>query len=319
MATSNKANRHPFDLLEAFALDALEPGEELVVAGHVEECAICSTLAGENLRVAAAIADSAPEVLPPGELRQRLLDSIAPAAKTAAQPSVSQMVSVSQGRPPRSWSRVTHSISTRWIRVFAPVVAVLAVVAILVMTAVNMGMSDRVSAVQSENTQLRRQLDQSMATTAALAHASGAVSQMQGNLQRWQETSYVLAQPGNQTLVLTPAAPGIESRGVLVLSEDGREAVLLASDLAEPRLDSAYHVWLTRGGQWYWAGDMEVDDRGWGTMPMSSQESLLQYDSVQISHGMRMAATTTSTAVSSERARATAGMVGDLVLVTTLD
>ncbi len=319
MTTSSGQNQHPYDLLEAFALDALEPVEEVVVADHVEECEICWSLVGDNLRVASAIADSVPEVAAPAELRQRLLNSIGASVPTALEPSVSQTVSVSHTRPPRSWSRVSHAISTRWVRVVAPVVAVLAVLAIFGMTALNLEMSGRVGDVQSENTQLRRQLDESMATTAALAHTSSAVSQMQGNLQRWQETSYALAQPGNQTLVLSPAAPEIGSRGVLVLSEDGREAVLMASSLAEPRPDSAYHVWLTKGGQWYWAGDMEVDDRGWGTMPMSSQESLLQYDSVQISHGTRIAVAAASPVDDSERALAMAGMVGDLVLVATLN
>ena len=319
MRTSRGQDRHPFDLLEAFALDALEPDEEVTVADHVELCETCSTLVVDNLRVASAIADSVPEVTAPADLRQRLLDSIGASSPAVFESSVSSTVSVSHPRPPRSWSRVTRSISSRWVRVGAPVVATLAVVAIFVMTALNLEMSGRVGDVQSENTQLRRQLDQSMATTAALASTSNAVSQMQGDLQRWQETSYALAQPGNQTLVLSPAAPEIGSRGVLVLSEDGREAVLMASNLAEPRLDSAYHVWLTKGGQWYWAGDMEVDDRGWGTMPMSSQESLLQYDSVQISHGTKIADASASSVDDSERARAMAGMVGDLVLVATLN
>ena len=290
MTTGSGIDRHPFDLLEAYALDALEPDEEAAVADHVEYCEICSMLVGESLRVAAAIADSVPQVRAPEDLRRRLMTSIALSATPPLESSVSQRVSVSHSRPPRSWSRVSSAFSAKWTRILAPGVAVLAVVAILVMTALNLEMSNRVGDVQSENTQLRRQLDQSMATTAALAHTSNAVSQMQGNLQRWQETSYALAQPGNQTLVLSSAAPGIESRGVLVLSEDGREAVLMASNLAEPRPDSAYHVWLTKGGQWYWAGDLEVDDRGWGTMPMSSQESLLHYDSVQISHGTRLSA-----------------------------
>jgi hypothetical protein len=62
-----------------------------------------------------------------------------------------------------------------------------------------------------------------------------------------------------------------------------------------------------------------VDERGWGTLPMSARESLLQYDSVQISHGMGVASAMAAPVGSSERARATAGMVGDLVLVATLD
>ena len=165
---------------------------------------------------------------------------------------------------------------------------------------------------------MRRQLDESMATTAALARTSNTVSQVQGNLQRWQQTSYALAQPGNQTLLLSPARPGVDSTGVMVLSEDGTEAVLMASDLPPLTLDSVYHVWLTRGGQWYWAGELNVDERGWGTMPMSSPESLLQYDTVQISLGMGVAATMAEPVGSNDRAKATASMVGEMVLVADL-
>ena len=318
MTTSNGTTQHPFDLLEAFALDALEPEEELAVEVHLEGCSVCATLVGDNQRVAAAIADSVPASSPSPALRRRLLDSVDSGGAEPSRPSVSPRVQVSQRRPPRSWSRVSYLLSARWTRVLAPAVAVLALIAIGISTALNLQMSDQMGAVQSENTALRRQLDQSMATTTALASASNTVSQMQGNLQRWQETSYALAQPGNQTLMLSPAEPGVDSRGVLVLSEDGREAVLMASDLEAPRPDSVYHVWLTRGGQWYWAGEMDVDERGWGTMPMKSRDSLLQYDSVQISHGAGVAAAMASPAGSSERAQATAGMVGDLVLVATL-
>lgn len=321
MTTNNRTTQHPFDLLEAFALDALEPEEELAVEAHLEGCRVCATLVGDSLRVTAAIADSVPASSPSPELRRRLLDSVDSAGTERSQPSqtsVSPRVQVSQRRPPRSWSRVSRVLSTRWTRVLAPAIAVLALVAIGISTALNLQMSDQMGAVKSENTVLRRQLDQSMATTTALASASNTVSQMQGNLQRWQETSYALAQPGNQTLVLSPADPGVDSRGVLVLSEDGREAVLMASDLEAPQPDSVYHVWLTRGGQWYWAGEMDVDERGWGTMPMKSRDSLLQYDSVQISHGAGAAAAMASPAGSSERAEAAAGMVGDLVLVATL-
>ena len=299
-------------------MDALEPDEEQEVADHIEWCDVCSMLAGDNLRVAAAIAEFPPGVSPPPAMRDRVLNSIDSTPTETTQQSVPQRVQVSPVRPARSWSRVTYAVSVRWTRILAPVVAVLAVVAIAITTVLNLQMADQMGTVQSENSLLRRQLDQSMATTTALAQTSNTVSQMQGNLQRWQETSYALAQPGNQTLILRPAQPGIDSRGIMVLSEDGREAVLMASGLDPLRPESVYHVWLTRGGQWYWAGEMDVDERGWGTMPLNSRESLLQYDSVQISHGMGLAAAMAAPVDSTERARATAGMVGDMVLVATL-
>ena len=310
--TNNYTSQHPFDLLEAFSLDALEPEEEQAVSDHVDRCETCSAIVGDSWRALAVMAESVAVATPSAGLRVRVLDSI------EDKPPETPRVSVSLRQPSRSWSRVTWVSNSRLIRFLTPVTAVLAIVAIAATITMNVQMSGQMGDVQSENSQLRRQLDESMATTAALARTSNTVSQVQGNLQRWQQTSYALAQPGNQTLLLSPARPGVDSTGVMVLSEDGTEAVLMASDLPSLTLDSVYHVWLTRGGQWYWAGELNVDERGWGTMPMSSPESLLQYDTVQISLGMGVAATMAEPVGSNDRARATASMVGEMVLVADL-
>ncbi len=310
--TNNYTSQHPFDLLEAFSLDALEPEEEQAVSDHVDRCETCSAIVGDSWRALAVMAESVAVATPSAGLRVRVLDSI------EDNPPETPRVSVSLRQPSRSWSRVTWVSNNRLIRFLTPVTAVLAIVAIAATITMNVQMSGQMGDVQSENIQLRRQLDESMATTAALARTSNTVSQVQGNLQRWQQTSYALAQPGNQTLLLSPARPGVDSTGVMVLSEDGTEAVLMASDLPPLTLDSVYHVWLTRGGQWYWAGELNVDERGWGTMPMSSPESLLQYDTVQISLGMGVAATMAEPVGSNDRARATASMVGEMVLAADL-
>ncbi len=306
MSTSNSTYQHPFDLLEAYALNALDIDEEQAVTDHVDWCEVCSSIVEEDLRVVVAMSETTPIVAPPERLRARVL---APIAASSADSQT-----VSRSWPARSWSRVTWVSNSRVVRFLTPVSAVLAVVAIAVAMMLNIQLAGEVGDVQSENSQLRRQLDESMATTTALARSSRDMSQVQGNLQRWQETSYALAQPGNQTVVLTAARPGVGSKGVMVFSEDGREAVLMASELAPLRPDSVYHVWLTRGGQWYWAGELDVDDRGWGTLPMSSPESLLQYDTVQISRGMGVAAAMASPMGSTDRTRTTASMVGDMVL-----
>ena len=76
MTTNRETTRHPLDLLEAFALDALEPEEEFAVEVHIGQCVTCAALVGDNRRVVAAIADSVPASLPSPELRSRLLNSV---------------------------------------------------------------------------------------------------------------------------------------------------------------------------------------------------------------------------------------------------
>ena len=312
MRATDATGQHPFGLLEAYALNALEPGEEQAVTDHVEGCPTCCDLLEENLRVASALSSDMPRHTPPASLRARILASVdleqAPAPR----------VSVSHPRPSRSWAGVVSVVSGRWARVLIPSAAVLVIAIVATVVTMDLQMTGQMDSVEAENTQLRQQLDQSNATTAALSRSSSVITHMQGNLQRWQETSYALAQPGNQTLIMSPAHPGVESQGVLVMSEDGREAVLMASDLMPPQPDTAYHVWLTQGAQWFWAGEMNVDERGWGTMPLLTQASLHNYDSVRVSRGMGVAAARAAAVGSEEMARATAGMVGDMVLVASL-
>ena len=313
MTTSSATGLHPYDLLEAFALDALEPDEEQAVINHIDECPGCVSLVDDNLRTASVLAQAVPEMAPPEQLRARLLASIDP--PQAALPSVS----VSPRRPPRSWARVSAAISSRWGRMLMPATAAVALALIAFTVVLNVQIAGQMDDMQSENTQLRQQLDQNRATTTAqMSRSSVTVTQMQGSLQRLQQTNYALAQPGNQTLALNPAHPDVESQGVLLMSEDGTEGVLMVSGLMPPQPDSVYHVWLTQGGQRYWAGEMNVDERGWGAMQLRPSDSLTRYDSVQLSRGAGVAAAMAAPAGSAARARATASMVGDMVLSASL-
>ena len=80
MTTSNAASQHPYGLLEALALNALEPDEEQAVTEHVEGCAGCAGIADGHLRTANALSQAVPQHQPPDRLRTRLLASIDPAS-----------------------------------------------------------------------------------------------------------------------------------------------------------------------------------------------------------------------------------------------
>ena len=125
----------------------------------------------------------------------------------------------------------------------------MAIALIAVTVALNVQIAGDIDNLQSENASLRNRLDQSLATTSAMARSSSTVSQMEGNLQRWQQTSLALAQQGNQTVLLSATQPGAPARGFLVVSVDGSAGILMVSQLAPPKADSVYHVWLTKGGQ----------------------------------------------------------------------
>lgn len=274
--TTNSAT-HPYDLLEAFALDALEADEEQAVLEHIEDCLECASDIEDHLLTATALAFTAPPQAPPERVRASLLASV-----ELSQPEP-QRVSVSQRRPSRSWAGVYSALGRRWARLLMPATAVAAVAVIAVVIAFNVQISGQMDEMKAENNLLREEMGQNEAAAAAqLALASDAVAEMQGSLQLLQNT---LAQPGNRSLAMNPMQPNSQARGVMVVSGDGSMGVIMASELEPLEDDSAYHVWLMQGAQRTLAGRMDVDENGWGTVALNSDGSLTQFDSVQLSRG----------------------------------
>ncbi len=268
---------HPEDLLEAFALDALEPDEEQVVLDHIEDCLECAGLVEDYLLTSAALACSVPVQPVPEWLRGSVLASI-----ESSEPEATR-VSVTSRRPSPSWAGAYSALGKRWARLLMPVTAVAAAAVVAVVIALNVQISGQMDDMAAENNLLRQEADQSRATaTAQLALASDAVSQMQGSLQLLQTT---LAQPGNQSLLMDPAQSDSQARGVLVMSAEGDMGVIMASRLEPVEAGSAYHVWLMQNGERTWAGDMDVDENGWGTLALDMEDSLSQFDAVQLTRG----------------------------------
>ena len=292
MTTSSTT--HPEDLLEAFALDALEPEEEQSVLDHLEGCMRCSGLAAEYLETGAVLASTVSQASPSAELQARLMEAIEPEPVPVSAPAAPVTVS----RQPQSWSRVFSGMGRRWSRALMPVTALAAVAIAAFLITENVQMTGEMDGMMAENVQLQESLNESRATAEAqLAQASNAIIQMQGDLQFLKNT---LAQPGNQSLSMDTMQPGGGSHGVLVLAGDKSAAVIMASGLEAVQEDAAYHVWMMERGQRTWAGSMEVDENGWGTMAFALTSGSSEIDAVQISRApLTLAA---------------AGIVGDVVL-----
>lgn len=82
-------NEHVDDLVDAYALGALEPAEVDEVERHLETCPRCRALAQEARRTAEQLWRAAPPVTPPVSLRGRLMARIAQekAASASAPPA----------------------------------------------------------------------------------------------------------------------------------------------------------------------------------------------------------------------------------------
>ena len=293
---TTNSQTHPYDLLEAFALDALDADEEQTVIEHVEDCLECALTIDEHLQTATVLAFTAPSVAPPERVRAGLL-----AAVDLSQPEA-QRVSVSGRRPSRGWTGAFSASASRWARLLMPITAVAAVAVVAVVVALNVQISGAMDDMKAENNLLREEIGQNEATASAqLALASDTVAQMQGNLQLLQNT---LAQSDDQSLVMNPMQPGSEAWGVLVFSGDGTMGVIMASELEPLEEGHAYHVWLMDEGQRTWAGDMQVDQHGWGAIALDMSGPMTGFDTVQLTRG--------------PLALASVGIAGDIVLEASL-
>jgi hypothetical protein len=88
----------------AFALHALEPGEEAAMRSHVERCGSCSETVRETEVVAAAVGGAVVQVEPPARLRSNLLAVAAetPQAGTPARPEPHPRFAARRRRPARA-------------------------------------------------------------------------------------------------------------------------------------------------------------------------------------------------------------------------
>ncbi len=293
---TTNSQTHPYDLLEAFALDTLDADEEQTVIEHIEDCLECALTIDEHLQTATALAFTAPSLAPPERVRAGLL-----AAVDLSQPET-QRVSVSKRRPLRGWTGAFSASTSRWVRLLMPITAVAAVTVVAVVIALNVQISGEMDEMMAENNLLREEIGQNEAAASAqLALASDTVAQMQGNLQLLQNT---LAQSDDQSLVMNPMQPDSDAWGVLVFSGDGTMGVVMASELEPLEEGHAYHVWLMDEGQRTWAGDMQVDEHGWGAIALDMSGSMTGFDTVQLSRA--------------PLALASVGIAGEIVLEASL-
>ena len=70
----------------------------------------------------------------------------------------------------------------------------------------------------------------------------------------------------------------------------------MISDMANPPSRQPYHVWLVRDGRRMWAGQVDVDSTGWGSLTLQAPEPVSQFEWVNltmIKHGGSNAGTET--------------------------
>ncbi len=264
---------HPEDLLEAFALGTLEEWERDEVEAHLDVCPDCSSLLAGFEEPLLLVAGVAPQVEPPTGLRSRVMEAVddLPAvfvpqdSKEASSPAASE-----------SAFRFTFSS-------FAMPLAATLVIGLLTASLImNVVTTTRLNSLEQERLETNARLEGlergHASANAGIAQLAVENHETDSALKQVMETSYLMARPFTQPLLLQPTEGGSDSEGVLLVTNDGKKAILMLANMEQPQSSQAYQVWLSRNGQQVPVGRIMVDSSGWGTMALNPPESLYGFD-----------------------------------------
>jgi hypothetical protein len=270
---------HPEELLDAYALDALDDEETFLVESHLETCPRCQeTLAGMQ-SAAALLGQAVEQHQPPLPILAQIMDSLSPAEPVPAGPSAS---------PPSTGPKI---IPGTWV---LPLAAAVVIALFSVSLIMNLRMSSRMDQLEQENSTMTSRLDQSVTETRRLEQENSDLTarlnqlmveenQLADSVWQTQVTNYLAAHPDTEALKLEPPSGVGESHGVLLIADKGRSAVLMVSNMEQPPPLLAYQVWLVReGGYRVDAGQIQVNSNGWGALTLHPPEPLFRFHWVNL-------------------------------------
>ena len=247
---------HPEEQLGAFALHALNEAEAKQIEAHLDTCVQCRQTVSELQDVVARLGQSVVPMSPPSAIHDRVVAAL-PRPGTPTPPSTT---------PTPGWG-----FGGRLSKLLAPVAAVL-VLALAVSLVFNFRWSSRIDGLEVEKDSLSAQLLQVLPVDTSVPD----------KVQEQEVASYLQKNPANQPVVLEPPHRAGEPRGVLLVADDGRQAILMVSGMKDTPTTTGYMVLLVRPGWELPIGEVDVDSRGWGTMVLSPSESLFHFDRVEL-------------------------------------
>lgn len=293
MTLNNPQNfYHPEDDLPAYALGALDAAESLAIETHLANCFHCSRLLADLQPAALALSQAVPEHTPPSQLQAALIAQLPPSPAATARPAATDQptagAAAPAASPAASPAAPTPSPTARSgiSNYLLPLAAVLVIGLFAASLLFNFLTANRVSGIQQESataTARLAQLESDRATAnAQLEQVSAGNARADTAIQRLMAANYLMAQPATQPLRLQPTSGDSQSEGILLVTRDGRRAVLMLANTAPESPARSYRVWLTRNGQQVPVGAITVAPSGWGTMPLNPPENLYGFDSVNL-------------------------------------
>jgi hypothetical protein len=238
------------EMIEAYALGALDTPDQAMVETHLAECPICRQLLKEYAELVNALPQAvalASPLQPPDSLKGRVLQSLETAPRPTPATSVPKKSQQTLPRPKFPWGR------TRTLIIAA---AVLLIVVLL-------GWSVQLSVALARERALRAEF---------------------ANLVDQQEVVLEVIDSNKTTrrVLLPPEEGSSDAYGKLFTRSDLPHVVAMAARLPQPPVGQAYHLWLTRAGQTRLAGVMKVNEQGFGLLVFDASHNDPVYDSAQL-------------------------------------
>ena len=271
-------DRHVDDLVDAYALGALEPDEVDAVERHLDHCPDCQELAQTARDTAERMLLTAPVVSPPPELRQRVLARIR-AERAQSRPPQSHLATDATARdhlvtessqqhvileesqahlPPEHLQQDTppehlqHHIAPEHLQHHVPP-------------------EERgPQHVAAHAGRLRRAL-------SALFGDAQQNDAVTGDLLRG-----LLTEPDCVIWQVTGTADSPEASARLIGSPSRRDAVIVTYGLAQPPPGEAYQVWFLRDGRPVPNAMLTVDRTGRSARVITARAPLADFDTIAI-------------------------------------
>lgn len=234
------------ELLPAYSIGATDEAETRLVESLLVECPEVADDLNDFIRLAGAIAYTAPPMTPPTALHDKLMATVAQRQTTA--PSIVQTARVSKS----SVRRLTPTLAR-----FALAAAALLLIMNVVLIARLFNLSDQRQQQETEIAQLNDALEHQNQFFAALTTGQAQ------RIDLHSSDGEALA-----SVIWTPAS---------------NSALLVSNNLPALATDRAYQLWFILDNQPISGGVFRVDEQGQGTFIFEIPVPLDQYDTLGIS------------------------------------
>ena len=258
------------ELLELYALGALDANEHAQVAAHLAGCPTCQRMVDELTDVANALPQALAATSPlrlPATAKARLfqsLDALTPGAASAGDRDIVHDRAAPPPPPARQASGQTSGVGaalrrrgSRWWRP-----RTLGILAATLVAVLALGWGVQLSFALARERALRAEFDALLSGQQALVID-------------------VIDSPKTIKAMLRATQPGSKAYGKLFTRPDMANVVVMAGRLPDPPPGQVYQVWLTRAGTVQLAGELALN-AGFGALVFDAGQNGPRYDAAQV-------------------------------------